>query len=345
MMGGKIWVESESGRGSSFHFTARLALADANAEAQPELQGAHSTAPAAPAAPAFKIMVVDDHAASREFLQRILVAWGMSPFVATSAEQALPELLNAAFDDVAYDVVVLDAQMPGMDGYQLVEALNRAELLSPPNILLLTSAYAGEDTQRCIKLGIAHRLPKPVFAGEVRQALLQIAGTIVEQATGNATDRAAEKARAGSGSIAQKPASRNLNILLVEDNTINQQLALIWLEEAGHTVTICDDGQQALDMLERTSFDLVLMDMQMPVMDGIEATSRIRARETTANTATGSRRHLPIIAMTANVMAADRERCIAAGMDGYVSKPVQPDKLFAAIDLVVSKGLVEAAAA
>jgi CheY-like chemotaxis protein len=310
LMGGRLWVESEPGRGSTFHFTARMlvghgSLAGSIRVPSPKLEG-------------MPVLVVDDNATNRRILQEVLEHWKMRPTLASGGAVALVLMEQAAAEGMAYPLVILDLQMPDIDGIAVAERMNSNPALADTAVLMLTSVDRQEDVARCRELGIAHLL-KPVAQSELLEAVVRVLRLSFERAGLRATNADA------TAPIIRQP----LRILLAEDNRVNQRLAVALLERGGHTVVIAADGKQALAALERETFDLVFMDVQMPEMGGFEATALIRARERQ----TGKR--LPIIAMTANAMKGDRERCLAAGMDGYVSKPITSAALFREMDEVL----------
>ena len=309
MMSGRLWLESEPGRGSCFHFTARLGLAH---DADP--------APAGRAAPVelagLHALVVDDNLTSRGIVQEMLSRWGMKPRLAASGPEALSVLQQEPASGQDFALLLVDLKMTGMDGFTLVERIRELANLRDVAIVVLTSAGRRGDAARCRELGVAACVVKPIVESELLAAILQALG---------ARPHPPEQPRLAARPTA--PAGRrSLRVLLAEDNVVNQKLAARLMEKRGHHVTVAGDGQAALEALERETFDLVLMDVQMPVMDGFEATTAIRKQEE------GTGRHLPIIAMTAHAMTGDRERCLAAGMDGYVSKPVHGQELFAEIE-------------
>jgi PAS domain S-box-containing protein len=305
MMGGRLWVESDPGRGSTFHFTARLGPAQA---------AAASRAVSRPASlQDLPVLVVDDNDTNRRILHEMLSNWRMRPTAVAGAADALEALRRAAAAGEPFALVVLDAMMPEVDGFTLARQIRESPDLAGAVLLMLSSAGRSEDAARCRQLGIALYLTKPVKQSELLDAIL----TARHEAAGGADDHARAEAPPAN--------TRRLRVLLAEDNVVNQRLAVKLLEKAGHAVTVAGSGREAVEAVEREPFDLVLMDVQMPDMGGFEATSRIRQREQTAG------RHVPIIAMTAHAMKGDRERCLAAGMDDYVSKPVRAQDLFGAV--------------
>ena len=322
MMGGRIWVESLLGRGSCFHFTARFAESSAPGAAKP-LSSAHSVLLGA------KALIVDDNRTNRRILEGILTRWGMAPEVACEGEQAL-SIYQAAMDQgKPFKLILTDMHMPKMDGFDLVEQLKLRSAPCDSTIMMLTSGGQRGDAQRCQALGIAAYLLKPVRQSELREAIVRVLSSREAKESKVMITRSTLRESAGG--------NKSLNILLAEDNLVNQKLATRLLEKRNHAVTVVLNGKDALAALEKGSYDLVLMDMQMPEMDGFEATAIIRDREK----ATG--RHQHIIAMTALAMNGDRERCVAAGMDSYLSKPIRPQELDDALDaLLASKRALSA---
>lgn len=312
LMGGKIWVESELGKGSAFHFTARLGLQKESAprpvsEDLANLKG-------------LSVLVVDDNETNRRILEQILTYWGMNPTVVDGGSAALRAMEHACEKAVAFPIILTDCMMPEMDGFQLVERINREPRFSASTIVMLTSSGERGDAARCLKLGVAAYLLKPVKQTELLFAISRVL-------KGPRTDQA-PPALITRHSI--RESKRRLSILLAEDNAVNQKLATKMLERMGHTVTVAGDGVKALQVLEKERFDLVLMDVQMPEMDGLEATRTQRRREK----ATGT--HIPIIAMTAYAMKGDKEKCLESGMDGYISKPISAQELYEIIEQVLS---------
>jgi PAS domain S-box-containing protein len=324
LMGGTVWLESAPGAGSTFHFTARFA---------PARGPLPQPVPADPeCVRGLPVLVVDDNATNRFILTEMLGNWGMNPTAVDGGAAALAALERARDAAAPFALVLLDAMMPGMDGFTLAERIGRDPALVGATLMMLSSAGQREDAIRCRELGVQTYLAKPVRQSALLDAILAaLAPTAVRPP--------APVARTNWGTSA-----RSLRVLLAEDNAVNQKLAVRLLEKRGHRVTVVGTGRAALAALgivdsgERTAdgeggapslptpFDAVLMDVQMPEMDGFEATAAIRDREK----ATGA--HLPIVAMTAHAMKGDREHCLSAGMDGYVSKPLNPEALFAALE-------------
>jgi two-component system, sensor histidine kinase and response regulator len=315
MMGGKIWVESEPGRGTRFHFTARLGVADAQAVkaetiAPPEvLRGVN-------------VLVVDDNRTNRGILEGMLKRWDMKPTSVEGGEQALEQLAFARDAGTPYALILTDTHMPNMDGFDLVDRIRQSPRLATATIMMLTSAGQSGDAARCQELGIAAYLLKPIRQSELREAIARVLGAKEQEgAIPLITRFSLQDAH---------EASASLSVLVVEDNLVNQRLATRLLEKRGHRTAIAASGRQALEALEAGAFDLVLMDVQMPDMDGFEATAAIRKRESPTG------KHQPIIALTAHAMKGDQERCLAVGMDGYLSKPIRPQEL----DAILEKYLV-----
>jgi CheY-like chemotaxis protein len=310
MMGGRIWVESEEGKGSEFHFTARFGLAKSPKAELPLLPPA--------CLQDLRVLVVDDNATNRLILAERLRRWGCNPTSAESGEAALSAMKRAAEAGEPFSLILTDAQMPGMDGFALVEHIQRHPEFSRPTIMMLTSTGQRLEVTRCRELGVAAYLVKPIRAHELRDALLAVISMKVQEAPPR------ELARRQSPREDQRPQT-GICILLAEDNPVNQYFALRLLQKRGYEVVLAGSGREVLAALEKQTFDLILMDVQMPEMDGFEATAAIREKEKATRT------HVPIVAMTAHAMAGDRERCLAAGMNNYVSKPIRSQELFAAI--------------
>jgi PAS domain S-box-containing protein len=306
MMGGRIWVESEVGRGSQFHFTARLGLTDAKeikvgSIAPPEfLRGS-------------RVLVVDDNRTNRRILEGMLNRWEMISVSVEEGQQALDALSGAREAGMPFSLILTDMRMPQMDGFTLVEQIRKRPELATATIMMLTSAGHRGDAARCQELGVAAYLLKPIRQSELREAIARVLGA-------QAQNGAIPLITRYSLQDGRDPAA-SLRVLLAEDNAVNQRLAVRLLEKRGHHVTVAGNGAEALAAMDTHEFDLVFMDVQMPEMDGLEATSVIRGKEKITG------KHQPIIALTAHAMKGDREKCISAGMDGYLTKPIRPQEL------------------
>ncbi len=322
LMGGRIELESEIGRGSRFHFDAHFGEVATPASAPPERQPLALNGLAA--------LIVDDNEISRRVLTGLLRMWNMRPQAVDGGPAAIRELSRAVAADGPYTLMLVDQMMPGMDGFALVEELQKSGALTPTTIMMLTSADRQADAARCRRLGIAAYLVKPIKADELQIAIMAALSTSLRERRPSWPSDPAREGPAEPTRSAGRP--RPLRILLAEDNPVNQRVALHVLQKAGHAPLAVDNGREALAALEREAFDLVLMDVQMPQLDGFEATRAIRDQEIQTG------RHLPIIAMTAHAMKGDRERCLDAGMDEYVSKPIQKGELFRAIQAVTRSG-------
>jgi CheY-like chemotaxis protein len=298
-MRGRIWLESTVGKGTTFHFTTILPAQHAPIVISKAGELEDLTA--------MRVLVVDDNAVNRRILQEMLLHWRMSPTAAVSGDAGLKEMLRAAEQGLAYHLVLLDAVMPKMDGFALAEKIHAQPALADATIMMLSSAMPAGTAARCNSLGIASCLTKPVTQSELLDAILTAVGGRSEEP---------------SVGVPEIPPSRNesgksrLRILVAEDNRVNRAVATGILEKEGHVLVHAGNGREAVDAFTDGAFDVILMDMQMPQMDGFEATRCIREIEET----TGG--HIRIVAMTAHAMAGDRERCLAAGMDDYVSKPL-----------------------
>jgi signal transduction histidine kinase/DNA-binding response OmpR family regulator len=306
MMGGRIWVEAgPGGKGSSFHFTARFGLHGEHI-AQPALTPIESLR-------GLPVLIVDDNATNRHLLVKTLDKWGIEGIAVNGGQEALDLLRRRAADD-PIRLILLDSQMPGMDGFETAERV-RSDLAVPVPIILLRSVGSPGDAARRRKNGIHAYLNKPIRQEELLRSICAALG-----AASPFPSVAPARPTAADG-------RSSLRVLLAEDNAVNRILAVRLLEREGHRVTVACNGREALVAWQANPFDVVLMDIQMPEMDGFETTSFIRARE-----AVEGSRHVPIIAMTAQAMKGDDEKCLASGMDGYVSKPIDATRLFAAID-------------
>jgi PAS domain S-box-containing protein len=316
LMHGSLWVESTVGRGSTFHFTARFAVQEDAA-----LGGGLSTPPVEAATMrGMPVLVVDDNSTNRRILEEMLAHWQMRPVAVDGGPAALAALTEAARAGEPFPLVLLDVNMPDMDGYELAQRIKEQPELAGVTLILLTSGGPPGDGNRRRDLGINYCLTKPIKQADLWRIIMQALGMPL----------AAE----GPSSLpaALRSLSKNrLRVLLAEDNLVNQKLAVRLLERRGHQVVVANNGREVLAALQRQPIDVVLMDVQMPEMDGFEATAAIRRQEE------GTGRHLPIIAMTAYALKGDRERCLAAGMDRYLSKPIRARELFDSVEAVAAR--------
>jgi len=327
MLGGNIWVESpwerdgdrEGGPGSVFHFTVRLNLqkhcSDGTAtEISMDLQD-------------LPILIVDDNETNRCVLEEMLSNWGMQPCAISRGEEALIEIERSLHRGQPYRIALLDVHMPGMDGFTLAEFIKNIPEMRHTTLMMLSSSNRREDAVRCKELGISVHLLKPIKQSELFNNIINALGQRKGSVAG--VDSRRERSDSSSTDGTTNLDKATLHILLAEDNTINRKLAEALLVKKGWSVAAVTNGKKALQALESEPFDLVLMDVQMPKMDGFEATAAIRKQEK------GTEKHLPIIAMTAHAMKGDKEKCLKAGMDDYVSKPMKPDELYSTIDKLI----------
>jgi len=316
LMGGKIWLESAVGRGTQFFFTVPLSAA-------PPPEGT-TTALDSEVLRNRRVLVVDDHETNRRLLALLLPRWGLRVELAEDGFEALKKFEESQRYGDAFSLVLLDKNMPRLSGLDTAQRIRRIAGRSSTAILFLSSSPRLEDRGLIEELGVACTLSKPIQRAELRQAMsAAVSGT---RARPHAESR-----------IAPAAPERPLNLLLVEDNAVNQKLAIRLLEKMGHTVTLAANGKEAVDRLSAGNFDLVLMDIQMPVMGGIEATRLIREKEA------GGGRRTPVLAMTAHALKDDKQKCLAAGMDGYISKPVRTELLRKEIVRLTSRDLPTAA--
>ncbi|HET9270319.1 MAG TPA: response regulator [Vicinamibacterales bacterium] len=314
-MNGALTVESEPGQGSAFHFVVRLATV-----ADPE-----RIWPAPGALAGFDVLVVDDNATNRKILVELLQAWGLHPTAVSSVAQALAYLTKASRDGHAVPLVLTDSHMPDADGFALAAEIKRVPTLADAVVLMLTSGDYQGDLQRCKEIGVAAYLTKPVRQAELQSAITKaLHARRIRQAQAPAPPSAPTLRQATPATSAAREHTPGRQILLVEDNPTNQKLALAILAKEHYHAVVADSGQSALEIYRERgdAFDLILMDVQMPGMDGLETTGAIRQIE-------GGGRRIPIIAVTARAMRGDRERCLAAGMDDYLAKPIHPAELLA----------------
>jgi PAS domain S-box-containing protein len=306
LMGGRIWLESVPGQGSTFHFTARFGVASEEAPFVQQLGQVRGR----------KVLVAEDAATARRILEEMLGSWHIDATVVASGLEALAELRQAREAGRPFDVVLADAEMPEMDGYALLDATRRDPACRSGFILMLDPGDQALLADRREQLGDARYVLKPINHSELLEAIVETTAP-----EGELPPPPVEAARP----------QRALRVLLAEDSHVNRMLVTGLLEREGHAVSCVENGREALAAVAAGAFDLVLMDVQMPEMDGLEAAAEIRRREV------GTGRHVPILAMTARAMKGDREECLAAGMDGYVSKPVRPPELFAQMATMASR--------
>jgi len=310
LMGGTITVASDEGRGSCFRVSLPFDRVD---EAEPA---------ASPTQLAdIRVLLVDDNDTSRRVLLEILQSWGVAASAVREADQAIAAILDANEQQRPFDVVLIDSTLPDPDGFSLAEQIIRDGKLGAQVVMMLTSTDRPGDIARCEQMGVAAHLSKPLKRSELFNVLMaRVQGDLTHVLGTPADDRPV---------AAKLPP---LQILVAEDSLMGQKLVRGILERHGHSPVIVGTGREVVERWEKEHFDVVLMDVQMPEMDGLEATAAIRQREA------GTGRHTPIIAMTAHAMRGDEERCLEGGMDGYVSKPIHLRRLFEVIDSVLRMG-------
>ncbi len=313
LMHGRVWVESDVGRGSTFFFTTRFDLA--------KEQLATPVRPHLDRIAGMRVLIVDDNSTNRRILHDVIRVRGMQPLVAASAPEALRILKESTSAGQEIPLVLSDVNMPDIDGFTLAEQIREDAQLSDVVIIMLTSGDRSTDRQPCADLGIAAHLMKPVKQSELVDAIVLAFGIT-----------APESVEGEISAIESQSSLPSLRILLAEDALANQILAIGLLQKKWkHTVTVANNGNETIALLTAQPFDLVLMDVQMPEMDGLEATTAIRQLESEGRLSNQPRSPIPIVAMTAHAMKGDRERCLDAGMDGYVTKPIRSRDLSAAI--------------
>jgi PAS domain S-box-containing protein len=295
LMGGRIWVESEEGVGSNFHFTVRVLEGPKEEKLKETDEGLQL--------PSHCVLAVDDNSVNRQLLGRLFRRWDLVTVPAASAEEALSLLAKSQTSSMKFSAIVVEKELKSPGGFALLGTARALMGFDVPSILTHSRPLDATDRERCEQLGVKRTVFKPFRRAALYDALQGCLGEAIEPQLNRVAD-----------TLTERPAS--LRILLVEDNQINQRLASRLLEKMGHVVVIAENGREALRLLSGREFDLVAMDMQMPIMDGLEATELIRAGEKQSG------RHVPIVAMTANAFEEDRERCRQAGMDGYICKPI-----------------------
>ncbi len=311
-MGGKLWVESSQGVGSTFHFHAHFGLPmDTEPHTEIDLSALAN----------LPVLLADDNASNRGFLQELLLSWGMRPTSVEHASEVLAHLEAAKASGAPFQLVLLDAHMPGMDGFELATQIKKSQRFCESELVLLTSVGMRGDAAKCREAGISAYLTKPIKKSDLLRVIRLVLGShdCQPETRPLVTTHLLRESRGA------------LNILLAEDNRVNQALATRILEKRGHTVILAETGNAVLAALEKQTFDLVLMDVQMPEMDGLAATRAIRIRER------NNGQHVPIIAMTANAMIGDKEMCLASGMDAYLTKPLSVKHLFAEIETLLTQ--------
>jgi PAS domain S-box-containing protein len=309
LMGGRIWVESQSGQGSTFHFTAAFQIRNSDA-LQPSARGSKLTD--------LTVLIVDDNETNRLILREVLTSWHMHPVAVDGSAAGLAALEKSVAENQPFEVVLLDAHMPLLDGFGFAKRIKQEPRYTGIKLIMLTSAGQPEDVSRCQALGISAYLTKPVKQSELFDVIVSVLSPQDQKLLSVSPKRRVPPFT-----------QRRLQVLLAEDNSVNQMLATRILEKMGHHVTVVGNGREAVSASQAGRFDLIVMDVQMPEMDGFEATAAIRKWQETSN------ERIPIIAMTAHVMKGDRERCLAAGMDAYVSKPIRIGDLEGAIGQVM----------
>src|SRR5579864_725489 len=316
MMGGAMWVESEMGKGSHFHFTIHVSAV--------QLKDVKIGSAAPPEAlRGVKVLVVDDNSTNRRILEGMLRRWEMKTVLVESGDEALAQLSAARKAEEPFGLILTDMHMPKMDGFALVERIRQRPELTTATIMMLTSAGHRGDAARCQELGVTAYLLKPIRQSELREAVARVLGAHQQEGAIPLITRY-------SLHDARDPAA-SLRVLVAEDNPVNQRLATRLLEKRGHRVSVAGNGFEALAAWRKESFDLVFMDVQMPEMDGYEATAAIRKEEK------NSGGHVQVIALTAHAMKGDRDKCLAAGMDGYLSKPIRPQELDEVLEKQVAR--------
>lgn len=307
MMNGQMGVESEEGKGSAFFFTATFGFAQSRDKSEESIRQAGLKG--------LRALIADDNATSLAMLKENLLDWGMQVVTASGGRSAIEEIGQAKARGESFDLILLDMKMPETDGFMVAESIKQQPEISEATIMMLTSEDSHNMTARCEASGFGNHIMKPVFASQLSNAIRSSLGEVSHSIKAKTKPRQSTPTN-----------GRYLSILLAEDNPVNQRLAVRILEKRGHKVTVAANGKAAIEAYENQSFDVILMDVQMPEMNGFEATSIIRQKQK------ASGKYLPIIAMTAHALNGDRERCLEAGMDDYISKPIKPAELMEVIE-------------
>jgi CheY-like chemotaxis protein len=299
LLGGRLRVQSEFGKGTTLFFTIAFSPADKSTLTTTR----ETTIP-----PGLRVLVVDDNQINRRIMAELLARWGIQPELACSGDEAMRLILDASKRNQAFPLILVDGHMPGMDGFKLIEEISRHTELPEAAIMMLTSTDHAEDIARCRDLGVLAYLVKPIDRRELRNSICAALSSVRHSRPEIAVMPRVERSEAVR------------KVLVVEDNVVNQLVVKRMLEKLNCEVTIAPNGQVALDLCGDRRFDLILLDVQMPVLDGFVTAGELRRREAGAE-------HTPIVALTAHAMQGDRERCLAAGMDDYLSKPIRPEEL------------------